>query len=253
MSVKLEPYEPKVMHHPNSRKAKIKPVVGVDAAGRQVTDYQGEPDTLPDVTVKDPTTEAYYRARGYLFVGEVPPPPVEYKEYPVMLIHPDHVDAVPDDWTVEKGEHGEVIRHRIPGTPEKFPPRQANDEAEEAAWNAKGYVRGGQDNPDAIRTAKASPYVPNRVHKEYPKIVDGVVVDPDADDGGPIQYPKWVKPPGAKDAVIVNSLEEEINITGVVPELPAEGEETCVICGEVINEGDEGVGKGKKGLYHLTH
>lgn len=204
-------YEPRTMHHPHARKAKITPIEGVDpVSGKKFTDYQGEPDTFPDVTVKDPETEAYYRSRGYLFDGEVPAPPAEYAEYPVMLSHPDHVDAVPDDFIVEKTDGGEILKHRVPGKPEVLPARQANNPAEEKDLIAKGYRRAGADDAEAIRTAKASPYKAGRKKQEFPKMVAGKVVDPGAPIGGPVEYPKYVgdilvKTRGEEDALLAKA------------------------------------------------
>lgn len=237
-------YEARVMKHPHARKGVIHAIKGLDpVSGRPFTDSHGDPDVFPDVTVKDETTEAYYRSRGYLFAGEVPPPPAEYSEYPVMLIHPEHVEAVPDDFSVEKGDHGEVIRHRIPGSPEKYPPRQANNAADEADLAKKGYARSGSDNPDAVERAKASPYNPTLHHQEFPKLVDGVMIDPGAPVGGPQQYPKWV---GDK---VVNNADEERALTGSVTPPPPQ---SCVICGDPITE-DDRAGRGPKGPYHLAH
>ena len=78
-------YEARVMRHPHARKGKITPITGTDpVSGRAFTDYQGEPDMFPEITVKDPETETYYRARGYLFDGEQFPfhdlPPVTVNE-----------------------------------------------------------------------------------------------------------------------------------------------------------------------------
>lgn len=239
-----QPYEPKLMRHPHARKGKITQIKGVDAvSGRAFTDSQGEPDVFPDVTVKDPTNEAYYRAQGYIVPGEVPPPPAEYAEYPVMLVHPGHVEAVPETFDVEKTGDGQIIRHRVPGFPEKFPPMQANDASEEAKLAKKGYGRPGQDNPEAIRRSKASPHVAGRVAKEFPKMVDGHVEDPDAQLGGPIQYPKWV------GDQLVNSRAEEEALTGktVDPVI-----DICIICDEIIL-GSEPRGEGKNGFYHMAH
>lgn len=239
------PYEPKLMKHPHARKGEIHEIKGKDAiSGREFTDYQGDPDVFPDVTVKDPTTEAYYRSRGYLIPGEVPPPPAEYSEYPVMLVHPNHVDAVADDFTIEKAENGEIVRHRIPGSPEKFPPKAANSKSEEKKLGQEGYKRAGQDNPDAIRTAKANPHRPGRKTEEFPKIVDGRVYDPHADHGGPSEYPKWI---GDK---LVNNRAEEESLTGKKAEVTVV--EECVICGEGIGP-KEAKGTGLGGAFHMAH
>lgn len=238
-------YEAVTMTHPHARKGKIIQIKGTDAvSGRAFTDSQGEPDVFPDVTVKDPQTEAYYRAKGYIVPGEVPPPPAEYAEYPVMLVHPDHVDAIPDDWHIEKGEGpGEVIRHKILGKPEVWPPKQANDAAEEGALGRQGYARAGRDDPEAIRRSTASPYVPGRKTQEYPKLVNGVLEDPDAQQGGPIQYPKWI---GDK---LVNNRSEEEALTGKPADVVLD---ECIICGEVIKQGQPAA-SGKHGMFHTAH
>lgn len=239
------PYEAKLMKHPHARKGEIHEIKGIDqVSGRPFTDSQGEPDVFPDVTVKDPTTEAYYRSRGYLIPGEVPPPPAEYSEYPVMLVHPDHADAVADDFTIEKAENGEIIRHRIPGTPEKFPSKTANSKAEEKKLGHDGYKRAGNDNPDAIRTAKANPHRPGHETKEYPKVVNGHVVDPNAKRGGPAEYPKYI---GEK---LVNNRSEEEALTGKKAEVTVV--ETCIICGNGIQPSDP-KGSGANGVFHLSH
>lgn len=238
-------YEACVMKHPHARKGKITQIKGIDGvSGRPFTDSQGEPDVFPDVTVKDPQTEAYYRSRGYIVPGEVPPPPAEYAEYPVMLAHPDHVDAIPDDWHIEKGDSGEIIRHKILGKPEVLPPRQANTKAEEIALGKQGYKRAGVDDPEAIRRSTASPYVAGRETQEFPKMkADGAIEDPNAQQGGPIQYPKWI---GEK---LVNSRAEEEALTGKKVDVVLD---VCIICDEVILA-SEPRATGKNGSYHLAH
>lgn len=238
-------YEPKTLHHPHFRKGKIQEIKGQDpVSGRAFTDYQGESDQFPPITVKDQHGEAYYRSRGYLAHDEAPAPPAEYAEYPVMLAHPDHVEAIADDFTIEKASNGEVTRHRIPGSPEKFPPMVANSQEDEAALGKKGYHRAGKDDPDAIRTAKAVPYKPGQKAEEYPKMVAGEIVeDPATQIGGPQQYPKWVL------NQIVNSRAEEERLTGSKVDAVID---ECIICGEVILE-SEAKGTGKGGSYHLSH
>lgn len=239
------PYEPKLMKHPHARKGVIHEIKGKDAvSGREFTDYQGDPDVFPDVTVKDANTEAYYRSRGYLVPGEVPPPPAEYSEYPVMLVHPDHVDAIPDDFAIEKGDNGEIIRHRIPGSPEQFPSMIATSKQDEKRLGAKGYKRAGADDPEAIRRSKANPYKAGRETQEFPKMVDGHVVDPHANRGGPAEYPKWV---GEK---LVNNRAEEEAITG--KQATATVVETCIICGEGITP-QQAKGTGVNGAFHMDH
>lgn len=235
---------PKTLHHPHFRKGKITELKGKDAvSGKAFTDYQGEPDLFPDVVVNNPDQEAFYRAKGYLPHGEVPPAPIAYCEYPVMLSHPDHVDAVPDDFDIKKGPSGEVISTRIPGSPEKFPPVMAKDSADEDKWVKAGYKRIGNIDAAASERAKASPYDPDYKVSEYPKIVDGKIVDPHATMDHN-RYPMYV------GNVLVNSAAEEVAARGEEPILPAE---KCIICGEPIVVADGGWGNGVAGPFHLHH
>src|ERR1700721_1708649 len=98
-----EKYQPKTMHHPQYRKSVPQAIESVDASsGRPFKDYVGTPELFPPVTVETADQEALYRSKGYFMPSESPPPPPEWSEYPVMLVHPDHVDAVPDE-TVTSG------------------------------------------------------------------------------------------------------------------------------------------------------
>jgi hypothetical protein len=225
---------PKTMNHPNYRKGKMTKLSNGDT--------QGEPDMLPPVTVNNSDQEAACRRAGYLAAGEASPPPPEYSEYPVMLVHPDHADAIPPEHVPTKTDAGVTI-HIIPGTEEKFPPRAANNPAEEAEWGAKGYRRAGNPDPDAVRKAHSSPYNAGYKHEDFPKMVNGVVVDPNAPASGPIQYPKWV---GDK---IVYSVEEEEKLTG---KRLRPVTSPCVICGEDVTD-DDPAGEGAMGKFHLAH
>src|ERR1700734_2335482 len=138
--IMADKYEPKTMHHPHFRKGKIEEVRTKDAAGKEVIDYNGDPGVFPPVVVKSPDEEAACRAMGYLFHGEAPPPPAEYSEYPVMLNHPGHGDAIEPEHIPVKTDAGISITI-IPGTPEKFPPRQANSPAHERELEKAGYKR----------------------------------------------------------------------------------------------------------------
>lgn len=235
---------PKLLHHPHFRKGKMTEVGGRDpVSGKPFTDYQGEPDLFPDVTVNNGDQEAFYRAKGYLPHGEAPPTPADYAEYPVMLSHPDHKDAIPDDFDIRKDANGQVVTTRIHGSPEAFAPVMVKDVTEENKWSEKGYKRLGKADGDASQRAKASPYDPDYKLEEYPKIVDGKIVDPHAAVSHN-RYPMFV---GDK---LVNNHAEELQARGIVEEsVPAA---VCIICGKDI--GDEQKSQfGVAGPFHSFH
>lgn len=242
---------PKVLHHPHFRKGVAKPIAGTEQKNQKGEvirqDFQGEPDLFPDVAVNNSDQEAFYRAKGYLVHGEAPPPPADYSEYPVMLSHPEHVEAVPDTTEIKKNATtGQPETFRITGTPEKFPPVMAKDAAEEKKWVTKGYKRIGKADGEASQRAKASPFDPNYKLSEYPKFVDGVIVDPHATlDHN--RYPMWV------GDVLVNSAEEERAARGIKADAPVLPAEKCVICGGPIIAADGGWGNGAAGPFHLAH
>jgi|SRR6202021_1892353 len=238
-----EKYQPKTMHHPQYRKSVPQAIESVDASsGRPFKDYVGTPELFPPVTVETADQEALYRSKGYFMPSESPPPPPEWSEYPVMLVHPDHVDAVPDETVPIKTDQG-IVFNKIPGRPEKFPPRAANNPTEEKALEQNGYKRAGVADPDAVRTAHAAPFDPSAVTQEFPKWVNGTLIDPGAASRNGVQeYPKWV---GDK---IVNSAAEEAKLLGLKPKVV----EKCVICGDGIGD-DDPAGEGPMGKYHLAH
>lgn len=228
-------YTPKELQHPQFRKG----TTTILANG----DTQGTPDLFPPVTVNNEQQEAFHRAKGYLAKGEAPPQPVDYAEYPVMLSHPQHEDAIPDDFDVKKGPGGEVISTRIPGKPETHPPVMAKSPEEEKAWAVKGYKRVGVADGLASQKAKASPFNPNFKAEEYPKMVDGKIVDP-AGSMLHNRYPMYV------GETLVHSAEEEIaareTMAPVLPVMP------CVICGDRITAEEEW-SNGAVGPYHTGH
>lgn len=235
---------PKVLHHPHYRKGKMTEVSGKDPiSGKPFTDYNGEPDLFPDVTVNNGDQEAFYRAKGYLLHGEAPPPPADYAEYPMMLSHPGHKDAIPDDFDIRKDANGQVITTRIQGSPEAFPPVMVKDAAEEKKWAEKGYKRIGKADGDASQRAKASPFDPDYKMSEYPKFVDGKIVDPFAEISHN-RYPMFV---GDK---LVNNRAEELMARGEAEvSTPAA---VCIICGEDIMD-DQDSQAGVAGPFHAFH
>lgn len=217
---------PKTMVHPHFRKGTAAVVEGVDPnSGRKYKDYQGTADRLPPLFVENDQQEDRARAKGYLDHGEAPAAIAEGTEYPLMMVHPEHVDAVPDEKVPHSVDGGPVTFVTVPGKPERYPHRTVATAAEELAWRAKGYDRPGVCDPAAVEASIAMPYDPNRGDQEWPKYVQ-TGVDP---AGKPIMtlmqdpaikpevkaYPMWIttgKDPNTGDVIgkAVDSLDEHI-------------------------------------------
>lgn len=181
---------PVVMTHPQYKPAET----WVSDADDVDSNKHNSPARYPPVTVNTEDQEAMYRARGYLRYGESMPKAVEYSEFPLMMWHPNHVEAIPPSMGARM-ENGQMIQFTIAGTPEKLPPMVARDEADEERWQAKGYERAGKTDELAFEKATVSPGEPG---DEWPKWVeqeDGSMVlmgDPDTPADDPSEFPKWI-------------------------------------------------------------
>lgn len=183
---------PKTLVHPGYAKSVIKAFKHGSA-----TDYHGTPDRYPPVTVHNLDAEEYHRSLGYMLPGEAPHV-APFSEYPLMLSHPDHEDAVPEETGAEKQQDGSIKTFvKVHARPEKFPHAIVQSEVEEQQWLAKGYRRVGEYDPDAIRDSMTTPYVAGAGEKqEFPKMVGGtaekpVIEDPDANKPTFQAYPQW--------------------------------------------------------------
>src|SRR5208283_4363649 len=178
---------PKTMIHPAHAHAVIGPRQ-VDNRGR-VSYGQSIPERYPNMLVHDPDQEEEARSRGYLAAGEAPPAPIDFEEYPLMMGHPHHKDAIPDEIIPQRMADNTIQTTVVPGRPEEYPDVIASDQAQEDAFAFRGYQRMGRSDPAAVEADAASPYVPGRVKSDYPKWVDGKLVqDPAKPASGPAQY-----------------------------------------------------------------
>ena len=212
---------PVTMTHPQAKRSTVRQITGQDPnSGRKFTDSHGDPDRFPPVTVNTEEQEEEYRAKGYLAAGDSPIQVDGYHDFPKWLVHPDYVEGSPNINPLFDPE-GRLVRAAIKGTPDKLPPLLVNDTAQQKAAFAQGYIEQVAPDPRAMEALAASPYVPGRVTSEYPKMVDGVLVeDPDIDQSGFQEYPKWV------GDNLVNSRAEELALTGApvsVESLPTKG------------------------------
>ena len=160
----IEPGYPKVMVHP-----------GYAPAVNSTEHYKGAPARWPPVTVYKYEQELKERSNGYLIMGEpMPERRPEYVEYPMMLVHPDHVEGIPSETRAHKEwEGGPIIYTKIEGREEAFPPVVVNSEAEREVWEHKGYQMKLAPDPEAYLKATASPKPKHETIEpnEYPKFL----------------------------------------------------------------------------------
>lgn len=160
---------------------------------------------------------------------------MSHQEYPKVLRHPARQRArkTAEATPAIPPQEG---RPMIPAQPEQWEPERYPDITvisvdDEQYYVAKGYQSPGMSDPAAFSTAKASPYVPGREVSEWPKMVGGKLMqDPNKPAGGPVEYPKWVRPPEG-DAILVNSASEEDALMAqwtAPPETKKKGKETRV-------------------------
>lgn len=174
MSAKYE--KPKKMVHPAFKKGTTTAIPGTDAVtGRKFTDHQGVPDRFPPVMVEYLEQELQHRAQGYTEEGEVPPAQ-SYNRYPMWLNKPDS------------------------------DPVLVNSAEEEQGRLKQGYIAPGVADAKAAEAAIANPHIPGRVVSEFPKMVDGKVVDikrgEEVTSSGYAKFPMW------HEGVLVNSQAE---------------------------------------------
>lgn len=139
---------------------------------------------------------------------------MEYQQYPMVMNHPSYQRArkIAEATPAIPPSQGKPL---IPAQPEQWEPERwpqvtVNTADDEEYYAAKGYKPAGQGSAQAFSSAHASPYVAGRAVSEYPKMVDGVLVqDPQAPTSSFQAYPKWLKAPGDGEAILVNSAAEE--------------------------------------------
>lgn len=164
---------PKTMRHPASAKAVIRKVVSKDAAGKNVTDYHSDAARWPDVTVNNEDQEADHRSKGYLEISESAST-YSYADYPVWMKAPEgQEDAM------------------------------AKTDAEEKSLIERGFKRAGAGDAEAVQRAHAAPYDPAFVSHEWPKMVDGKLIEDPSQMDDHQFYPMWV------GGSMVNSEAEE--------------------------------------------
>ena len=131
-----------------------------------------------------------------------PKPAYVWQRYPLMLSHPDHQDAVQTQHHTQLVDQDQLYGGRLeqwttPGSPERYPPRIAHNEKQEAAAIADGYrVPAGVAAPTEATATEEVPAV------------------------APQQYPKWLP----KHDRAVASFEEELSLMPPEQRAAAEAE-----------------------------
>ncbi len=191
------------MIHPQHKPAEVRDISSDPNSGGY--GLPGAPERFPPIEVHSAEQEEETRARGYLRYGETVAKVMEFNEYPKMMRHPDHAEAVPATQGAQMVD-GKLTSYPIAGTPEKWPDAIARSADEEAEWVAKGYASPGKDDPVAFERATLSPGKPG---DEWPKWIDGVLAqDPEAPVDLSSQYPKWLHFKDG-DSVLVNDPAHE--------------------------------------------
>lgn len=178
---------PMTLHHPAFVKGTTTKVPVLDANGAPAMrngmpdfNYRGTSDRFPPVDVQNEDQEFQYRAKGYGSANDVATAPT-YLEYPVWLKNDDGAEVM------------------------------AKDAHEEAELLNDGYQRKGKSDPEAVERSLANPYDPEFEADEWPKMVDGKLVqDPNKSDGA-LHYPMWVG-----DSIVKNEAEERAARGGAI-------------------------------------
>lgn len=229
------------MHHPAhdpGRPAKIATMNDGSGFSPGVVIQNGTPCRYQPMSAASDEEEESLRAKGYMRKGEARKPVEGYHAFPKMLVHPDHVPAVPDEIFAERQDGGGMKTHVIKGKPEKMGPVTVNDAIEEAAWADKGYAEPVRSDPDAFQRSRAMPYDPSRVMTDYPKMVNGVLInDPALDSSGMQQYPKWVMSKGEK--VLVETAAQEAALMDGTSEFPDSRVEALLMERRAASERDD--------------
>lgn len=135
-----------------------------------------------------------------------------HEEYPKVLRHPAYKPARKIADAVQGAPGGINLGFGSPEQwePEKWPAVTVTTADQEEYYAANGYKPAGMSDPAAFSAARASPFVPGRTVSEYPKMVNGVLVqDPSAPVSSFQKYPMYMQPPNGGEAVLVETEAQE--------------------------------------------
>ena len=130
-----------------------------------------------------------------------------YERYPLVMTHPAQAAAVMGP--IKRDGMGNIIES-VTSTPARYQPVTVHNKDQEDYHRTLGYDTPGNPDPAAFEKAHASPYKPGETD-EFPKMVDGVVVDP-SKQSGVAQYPKALDKPDGTGQAFVNNEDEEVDL-----------------------------------------
>ena len=154
---------------------------------------------------------------------------MDFERYPMWMKHPNHRPAVISDDYAEGHNRGAQFKHHAkPGTPEQFPAVMVNNPDQEGYYAARGYVAQGGDKK-AFDRSQIAPIPKGYRHREYPRIVNGLVEqDPNAPEPETNEYPKWVTPEGHKPVIVKSRAHEDEVMRGTTKKEPVKRETSAV-------------------------
>lgn len=130
-----------------------------------------------------------------------------HQEYPLVMRHPAEKGAeITPIITPDPTRPGAFLTN-YRSTPGQLPPVTVHTADQEAQYEAKGYKRSGNSDANAFQASFAAPYRPGAELSEWPKMVDGKLVQDPSLARGPVEYPKWVGPDD-KRVLVQNEAEE---------------------------------------------
>ena len=133
---------------------------------------------------------------------------MDYQEYPKTLNHPDFKPAR----RIAEAVRGRNLSESEPEQWEaaRFPAVVVNTADDEEYYTAKGYKAAGNPDPQAFSKANASPYVAGSKHNEWPKMINGVLVqDPSLPTSSFQEHPKWLTSPTGEQVLAETAEQEE--------------------------------------------
>ena len=146
-----------------------------------------------------------------------------FNEYPKHMTHPSYY---PGDMGAQKtGAGGHVYWEG--GKPARLTPVLVHNADDEACYEAKGYVSQGKSDPDAFARAHAvAAELSNYVPIEYPKWIDGVLVNNATEEARHLAGPQAEPEPIAVDPTSrVAELERQLAEMKAILDAKSETEE----------------------------
>ena len=130
-----------------------------------------------------------------------------HQEYPLVMVHPAmKAPEITPIITPDPTRPGAFLTN-YRSTAGQLAPVTVYNADQEAQYEAKGYKRGGASDANAFQASFAAPYRPGAELSEWPKMIDGKLVQDPSIARGPVEYPKWVGPDD-KRVLVQNEAEE---------------------------------------------